>query len=305
MTVWSLTMLGYEHELDLLEIKLEEQDPVVDVFVVSEASTTYSGKRKPWLLDEWAERWTPWAGKLLVVRVEDAPPATLEPFQRFGIREHWQRENWQRMALGRPLEGAVEPDDVIVLSDLDEILKAETIALYSYEEDGLVHPELPMHRHFLNLHWRDRMGISIARMMRGSYMIACGHNPEQARRDSPQQEWRVPYWTAYADAGFDMARYGWHFSWMGGTVAVEQKLRHAAHPEELGAHNSTRRAIRTILDNGFDLQGEPRPLFWLPDERLPRAAQHDRFAHLRCGPDRATAEGANLSAPASFFWSGA
>lgn len=304
--IWSCCTLGYKHELDLLEIRLREQDSVVDVFVISEAAWTYSGKEKPFHLNPAAVRWAPWRDKLRVVRVDDEPNWSLFPHQSFGVREHWQRENHQRRALGRVM-GDVHPHDVVHVSDLDEILKAE--ALLKYDEDDeylVVHPQLPMHRHFLNLHWRDRVALSIGRICRGHLLREVNFDAELVRQSEPRVEWLAPYWNAYALPDFDLALWGWHFSWMGGPAAIAQKLRVAAHPEELmKGRNDTPRAVRRLLDTGRDLQGQHRPLFWLPDDRLPAAALDDRFAHLRCGPERATPNGdpARAAKP-DYYWRG-
>lgn len=307
MTVWSVCPLGYAHELDLLEIRFAEQASVVDRFVIVESRTHYDGSPKPLHFTSGDPRWAPWALKIHRAIVTDEPPPEFEPFQRFGVREHWQRENWQRKALTHALAiHGLEPDDVVCISDLDEILRASTIMEYvAGNMQTIVHPEIPMHRHYLNLHWRDRMALSIARLCRGVAIMEDPLGVEGVRRRDPQANWHVPYWNSYGDPEFDMGRYGWHFSWMGGTRAIEDKLRLAAHPEELHIRNSTRTAIRELVTKGGDLQGEPRPLFWIPDSRLPTHALDDRFAHLRCGPELATPGGeAGLAANPTYYWRG-
>lgn len=305
MTVWSVCPLGYAHELDLLEIRLAEQASVVDRFVIAEAPWTYSGAKKPLRLDVGEDRWEPWREKMFHVLVDDVPPPSFEPFQTFGMRHHWQLENWQRMALIHGM-GDLEPDDVVCISDLDEILRATTFLAYQdTNEQGIVHPQLPMHRHYLNLHWRDRVALSIARLCRGRDVMEHPLGVEGVRRADRVTEWTLPYWISYGDPAYDMGRYGWHFSWMGGTRAIDDKLRLAAHPEELHVRNSTRTAIRDLVAAGGDLQGEHRALFWIPDDRLPAHALGDRFAHLRCGPELATPGGdANVAANPSYYWRG-
>lgn len=303
--VWSVCPLGFESELDLLEIRFAEQDSVVDVFVVSEASTTYNGDEKRWLLDLSDDRWAPWRSKVRLVRVDDEPDWNVDPFQGFGVRKQWQRENHQRRALGREMHD-VNTRDVVVVSDLDEILRPATFTRYVERDDTqVVHPEIPMHRHFLNLRWSDRMGISIARLMRGSEVIDRDGDVEACRRTPAQQQWRVPYWNVYAEAGFDLAQNGWHFSWMGGVEAVERKLRLAAHPEELSSSNGTRRGVKRHLANGLDLQGvDGRHLYWVPDTQLPEHARGERFSHLRCRANRATAVRQAEHITSSYYWRG-
>lgn len=299
--IWSLCSLGYAHELDLLELRLREQDPVVDRFVVSEAAYHYSGAAKPFHLDLRDDRWAPWREKLVVVQVEDHPDSRAVPHQHFGRAEDWRRENHQRRALGRALD-ELAPGDVVCISDLDEILRSTTLLDYQQRGVmGLTLPEIPMHRHFLNLHWRDRMSLSVARLCRGSLLIEHQSDPEAVRWLQPQIVWNVPYWNAYSDPSYDLAQHGWHFSWMGGPKAAQEKLFLAAHPEEIGPANWTHESIELTIASGGDLQGENRSLFWLPDSRLPAAAT--AFPHLLCGPEYATPVGVDAGAP-HYYWNG-
>lgn len=304
MTVWSLMPLGYWHELDLLEIKLREQASIVDRFVVSEAEWTYDGTPKPQHLDVRDARWDAWRGMLETIHVH-GPAPDREPHQSFGVREHWQRENYQRYMLGKALNDRLEPDDIVIVSDLDEVLRASAILKYTHEETRqVVLPEIPMHRHYLNLRWKDRMALSIARIMRGQTIIDLGMDVEEARWQPPRVVWSVPHWNAYHDPLYDSSLYGWHFSWMGGTRAIDDKLRRAAHPEEIGAHNSTRTAIRNLVRKGGDLQGEHRTLYYVPDDFLPAAALDPKFDHLRCGPERATPDEPRAAVDPDYHWRG-
>jgi hypothetical protein len=308
VTVWSMSPLGYEHELDLLEIKLAEQAPVVDRFVIHEAAWHYDGTPKPRLLDLGDARWDAWAHLIRHVFVDDEPPPSLVPFQGFGEHRRWQRENWQRAGGPEGVESAhhIAPDDVVLVSDLDEIVRWQTIDWYRAHGRGtVVKPELPMHRHFLNLQWRDRMGISIARIARG-HTLYTPLGWEGLRRADAEETWQVPYWNAYHESAFSLCRHGWHFSWMGGNRAVIDKLKLAAHPEEmvpiaLAGKGYLGSEIERRLMAGLDLQGENRKLYWRPDSELPEHAQGSRFAHLRCGPEVATDE----QIPDPTYWSGA
>ena len=62
MRTWSLT--SFFNELDVLEIRLAELDPVVDVFIIAEAAKTHSGEHKPLYFQENRERFAPWLDKI-------------------------------------------------------------------------------------------------------------------------------------------------------------------------------------------------------------------------------------------------
>lgn len=113
------------NELDVLEIRLNELDSVVDVFVILESGETYGGSPKPmYLLDNW-ERFEKFAHKILHVNVPTLqPPCTDRTTGR--LREAYQRDKIMPalQALG------VQDSDVVIFSDCDEIPRAETVRLY-------------------------------------------------------------------------------------------------------------------------------------------------------------------------------
>jgi hypothetical protein len=107
--IWD--MVPFFNELEILELRLETLDPVVDKFVICEATTTHSGKPKPLLLQENAHRFEKWAHKIKHVVVE------------LGQTTDWGREKEQRVCLWHGFSG--NPHDLIILSDVDEIPNPE------------------------------------------------------------------------------------------------------------------------------------------------------------------------------------
>ena len=102
-------------ELDILEIRLRELWDLTDKFVLVESRKTHSGRDKPLFFAEHRERFAPFTDKIIHV-VADAP-------DKFAI---WQRERFQRDAIERGLIDA-NPDDLIIVSDVDEIPKPEKL----------------------------------------------------------------------------------------------------------------------------------------------------------------------------------
>ena len=63
------------NELDALELRLEELDPVVDRFVLVEARTTFTGQAKPLVFAEHRGRFAKFLPKLVHVVVDELPGA--------------------------------------------------------------------------------------------------------------------------------------------------------------------------------------------------------------------------------------
>ena len=103
-------------EYDMLDIRFAELDPIVDFFVIVEATKTFKGADKPLNFADNIARWAPYRDKFIHVVVDDFPE-TNDP---------WVREHWQREAMLRGLKYA-KPDDYVILSDCDEIARAEML----------------------------------------------------------------------------------------------------------------------------------------------------------------------------------
>lgn len=108
MTVYDTFML--RDELDMLECRLEELDPVVDVFVVSEAPFTHGERHpKPLYFQASKKRFARWLPKIRYVTDGDVPHGG-----------PWDREHHQREACRAGLFDA-RPGDVVLHGDVDEV----------------------------------------------------------------------------------------------------------------------------------------------------------------------------------------
>ncbi len=108
-------------ELDLLRLRLELLDDVVDHFVLAEAPTTFSGLPKPLFYQEHQSDFAAWNDKIIHIVVDDMPVPDSTTASR------WPPERFQRRALTRGLSQA-EPDDLVLISDVDELIDPEAIS---------------------------------------------------------------------------------------------------------------------------------------------------------------------------------
>lgn len=113
-------------EFDLLEIRLRELWPVVDIFIAMEANRTFNGQSKPlWLREQqqFTKRFE-WASeKLKIFNCPDLRP--LESGQSPFVNEIRMRNcmTWTIRSLART-------NDLIIVGDVDEIPRRETINLF-------------------------------------------------------------------------------------------------------------------------------------------------------------------------------
>eukprot|EP00051_Salpingoeca_urceolata_P027697 m.482827 g.482827 ORF g.482827 m.482827 type:complete len:360 (-) comp22680_c0_seq1:120-1199(-) len=119
--VWDVFPINTE--LDMMEARLNELDSVVDHFVVTEAPVAFSGKPKPFHYNENKERFKKFHHKLIHVMVPDLhPPAHLKTASEQAV---W-RKVMQKNGVMRGMFDAM-PEDVVIVSDLDEVPRASVI----------------------------------------------------------------------------------------------------------------------------------------------------------------------------------
>lgn len=217
------------NELDLLEIRLETLDSVVDFFVLAESPVTYRADPKPYYFLENQERFAKFLPKIRHVKVDDMP---LEK----GFDHNWRRETHQRAALERGLFDA-QPDDIIMLSDLDEIpsptniqeaiklhgtLRVFHMRFFSYFANCEFHPG--------NAYWVGT-GMVEYRLAKGRFEYVLKKLPTHLRM-RPNASFRkklsmlLKEFSILLTRGLRIKRIhngGHHFSWLGGAEKVLQK----------------------------------------------------------------------------------
>ena len=115
---------SFFNELDLLEIRLNTLDNVVDKFVIAESNFTHRGDPKPLYYKENAARFARFKDKIIhVVAPDPEDPAKARTDVAYG----WLCENKQRNATIRAIEECLNDNDVLMVSDLDEIPDPQAI----------------------------------------------------------------------------------------------------------------------------------------------------------------------------------
>ncbi|MBB5754071.1 hypothetical protein [Prosthecomicrobium pneumaticum] len=210
------------NELDLLEIRLNELSAVVDRFVLVEARSTFAGAAKPLHFAQNRERFAPFLDRIHHIVLEDLPSAE---------RAGWPRQDRQRDALAAGLAEA-GPDDLVLLSDVDEIPRASAVARAAArpaDRPEIVCFELRMFNYFINLETDSRWLRSGPRAVRRKFL----GRPSALRSvrgpaDNPLRD-TLRAWRAARAMGRPMHRVverdaGWHFTYLGGPEAVHEKL---------------------------------------------------------------------------------
>jgi hypothetical protein len=206
------------NEFDLLEIRLKELYEVVDKFVIVEGNTTFTNISKPFLFEENKERYKDYADKIIHVKVQ--MPMDLDP---------WINEKFQRDAISIGVQNA-DDNDVILITDLDEIPRADAIASIRKNHDTSI--------------WALRMPLFYFKFnYLMSYNRTHGHYSTwgvgvRAKHLNSADELRrnrffldcFPY--NHCGDGVRLIEHaGWQFSYLGGSDFAKLKIQSFSHTE--------------------------------------------------------------------------
>lgn len=211
-------------ELDLLELRLRYLWDVVDVFVLVEATHTFSGKPKPLIFAENKGRFG-WAmPKIEHVIVDDLIP---DP----DGEGRWANEESQRRQIIRGLGGANWGDYVLV-GDVDEFPKVETLGEMRLEDGPNYLYMMTAHCYFVDwfcptMRWHGTAAVRFDDKF----------DAQNIRNDRFLYE---KYWEA-----------GWHFSYMGGVDVIRRKLSSFSHHELDTPEMNNPDHIRSQMESGL------------------------------------------------------
>lgn len=258
--IWDcFSFFGGGAELDLLDLRLHELSPVVDKFVLVEATKTHTGLNKPLYYDENQHKFIKFWPKIVHVVVEDMPMTpeqiqqAISPQDRhwldtgYQLGDNWVRERFQRNQIMRALVDC-DPDDIIIIEDADEFVRADIIAnLDKMLVDGSNAVQQELRTYYMN--WRcTNMDWAGSKILRRRFVF----NPSEHRFHTP--------------ASNIIYRGGWHFNFLGGANYIQEKLRCYAHQE----YNIKEvfSGISGLLEQKKDALGRSYQYEIVPDNKL-------------------------------------
>ena len=273
------------NELDILKIRMNILSDVVDRFVISEATETFSGKPKPLYFEENKELFSEFSDRIIHVVVEDTPP--MGP----GMGTH-ERDTFQKNAVTRGLKNCSD-EDVIIFSDLDEIPDPEKIRtiLRDFDDTKIYHFAQRLFYCYLNM--EEVSGNLLA--YGGDFPGFSGENAKWIgtrmlsyrllkEKNLMLGELRYP---ERKEIGIRVADGGWHFGYMGGKgesdvkKRISEKVVSAAHQEYNSKYLLSR--TRDLIMDGQDIFGrDARFVRREIDESYPEYIRTHRkeFPHL-------------------------
>jgi beta-1,4-mannosyl-glycoprotein beta-1,4-N-acetylglucosaminyltransferase len=246
---------SFFNEWDLLEIRLNELNDVVDKFVIVEADKTFSGIKKPFSFvnrlkqDTNSLLWHNWAilKKIIYLTVE-IPDEIIDP---------WHREFFQRNSLLKGLENC-GMEDIIIMGDLDEIPNKEILTDGTFaqlDKCGFIQLAQDTRYYYLNCDmnkpWNGTAIAHYYRLFNGMTIQDFRHlrNLRMIKKDVP---------------GLLVKNGGWHFSYLGDIAKIQTKLKSFSHTEYSGEEFTNEAKIKQCMESGISLFDENQKLNFLP-----------------------------------------
>lgn len=268
------------NELDLLEIRLNVLKDVVDKFVLVESDRTFTNRPKKLVFEENRARFAAFADRIVYVKVTDHPP----------FKTAWHYESHQRNAIARGLIGA-KPDDVILVSDVDEIPNPEVIRRYAGKR-GMVAFDQTYYAYYLNFRnvrrpsWPLAKMVSYADFLQGFDGVEVMHNehlPEEVNVGTTASKIRMRA-LPRSRGGVTVAKDGgWHFTSLGGAAALAEKMRSFSHQEyNSGGGDVSEAKLKELIDKGEGLFWKMNCFADRIDETFPQYIRDNqaKYAHL-------------------------
>lgn len=222
---------NFFNELDLLDIRLNYLDKYVDKFVIVESTITFSGKEKKLYFDENKHLFEKFKDKIIHIIVDDTPDDftnlnenTGDPLndkinkyinksEGWGRHEkQWGREIFQRESIFRGIKKC-DNDDIIILSDLDEIPNIETIKYLNFDSSKCF--ELKQKLFYYHINLLRELNWSGTKISKWKFV-----------KESTINEIRQ---NKITDKVINNG--GWHLSFMGGENRIIEKIEAYSHQE--------------------------------------------------------------------------
>lgn len=255
----------YFNEDMLLELRFETLWQSVDYFVISEASYTHAGKPRATEFD--IGKFEKYASKIRYIRLDKRPD---------GLNDFWKNENFIRNNIIDGLHDA-QDDDLVLISDLDEIPKPEAIEKFDAKRYLRGDFCQRYYSYYLNNFWVGDVDPSgnlqpKSNVWHGSKITTYKNfinffagNASQVRiyKSSGilrgiKRAWFKLFNNQLIQDG------GWHFTWVFSIQDIIKKIESTAHQEFNSHDRKDPERIVTLIRSGRDLN-KPQARYQLQD----------------------------------------
>lgn len=246
------------NELDLLELRLKILDPVVDYFVLVEATKTKKWIDKELFFEKNKTRFKKWKDKIIHVVVDDMPKPgkfTTNNLHQLDSKlglGRWKLEGYQINQIRRGLKNA-KPEDIIMVSDVDEIpnpRKFEIMKKILLRESTMGFDQ-SMYYYYLNgFKYDGWTGTKVTKFKH--FKRGFGGKAYRVKRS---RDWFLRTQMFFGKKFPVIKNGGWHFSYLSTPEEMLAKMEHLCGQEHVGRVAHSLEEVKRRIDAGEDLYG--------------------------------------------------
>ncbi len=221
--------IPFFNELDILNLRLHILDPLVDKFIIEEATVTFSGEPKELCFAKNKELFEEFLPKIEYIVVDNSPVQ---------MTTH-ERDKFQKNALERGLKNASD-EDVIILSDADEIPNPKVLKeiIDHFDSGKVYHLAQRMFYCYLNMEEMSGKLLSVTGEFPGVHRKMWLGTKVFSKKSIPKEGIIQLREACVTDSGaVRVPDGGWHFGYMGSSrekdvsKRIGEKVVAAAHQE--------------------------------------------------------------------------
>ncbi len=250
----------YFNEKEILELRLQYLNDIVDYFVIVEADMTHRGEAKEYNFLKIQNKFGQYLDKIRYIKLKFDPKGLED--------DSWVLENAQRNGVMKGLDDC-SSDDLILISDLDEIPSKSTLVNF-IRGNGTIQfftdRKKRLYKKFLayllypEQLWKKTFSLDIL----NKTAVVCNQNTARYFLNYKTAEiWQGTILTKYGnlsspqklrDQRQKLPRLqdgGWHLTYMGGTDRILKKIKSIVEYR----NDLTAEHIKTCLRNGQDIYG--------------------------------------------------
>ncbi len=223
----------------LTEIRFNILNKFVDFFVICESYYDHRGNAKGYLFDK--KKFEKFKDKIIYIQIDKFP-------ENLGI---WERQDYQRNFLKNGLQN-INPDDLIIYSDADEIINPKIIRNLGNIENNVAISEQLCFYYKLNLlsdHYKDDW--------EGSRIIKYKNLKSFSwLRSIAKKNLKYPFFRFDKFKKIKIIKEGgWHFSYLMSEVDIQKKIKAWTHSELDIIDNNNLNTIKERVKENKDLFG--------------------------------------------------
>jgi beta-1,4-mannosyl-glycoprotein beta-1,4-N-acetylglucosaminyltransferase len=244
----------FYNELELLNYRLHILNDVVDYFVLVESTHTHSGKEKELIYENNKEMFRSFHHKIIHLIVHDFPYKypNINYDNKSDNSDSWHNERFQRNCIDQGIQQlSLSDDDIIIISDLDEIPDPYTLQKIKNNEIIVTINALNMDFYYYNLNTKIETLWLFGKILLYKYYIHIIKMNNFTCSDVRLKN------ICINQNDYIIQNGGWHLSYFGDVYFIKNKLENFAHQEYNNNEYANVEKIEKRVRGGVDLFERP------------------------------------------------